>query len=192
MVDTNLEQAAQEFIDRKNRNSHPDGKFDGASRWYPSESEKQECCGHVRSPSRAYPYSYMVHCRTIQHVAKLYNVDEKELRKLVIKITPPKREGGDNYFKQVAQTTDNRLVSIFDGETEYKIGLILNGHARQDHEGGYYVYSSLESAKNAEFPKGSMAKNLPRKIIRVKAWGNYCRYGDKLSFNHIQPLEIIN
>lgn len=56
---------------RQTRLVDPDGKFDNGGRWYPSESEKCECCGYVRSPSRAWPYSYLLHCRTRKHVANL-------------------------------------------------------------------------------------------------------------------------
>lgn len=73
--------AAQEYLSRRDRITNPDGNFDKAGRWYPSESEHCDCCKAIRGPSRAYPYSYMVHCRTAQHVANLYGVDAKELRK---------------------------------------------------------------------------------------------------------------
>jgi len=56
---------------RLNRESHPDGEFDKAGRWWPDEGERQECCEYIRSPSRAYPYSLMVHCRSREHVALL-------------------------------------------------------------------------------------------------------------------------
>lgn len=78
--------AAQEYLDRRDRITNPDGSFDKAGRWYPSESEECNCCGAIRSPSRAYPYSYMVHCRTAGHVASLYGVDVKELRRVARQI----------------------------------------------------------------------------------------------------------
>ena len=48
----------------KSRAVHPSGKFDGAGRWHASNSE----IVNVRSPSRAYPYSEMTHCRTKKYV----------------------------------------------------------------------------------------------------------------------------
>lgn len=77
-----LEKAAKLFVDRQNRDAHPNGEFDNAKRWYPSKDEKCECCENLRSPSRAYPYSLMVHCRTAKHIANLYDVPEKELKRL--------------------------------------------------------------------------------------------------------------
>lgn len=56
---------------RQSRLEHPDGRTDNAGRWYPSDDEKCDCCDHVRSPSRAYPWSYMLHCRTRKHVQSL-------------------------------------------------------------------------------------------------------------------------
>jgi len=57
---------------RRDRVVHPEGTFDNAGRWYPSE---RESCGgsgtQVRGPSRKWPYSYMHRCRTKAHVSNL-------------------------------------------------------------------------------------------------------------------------
>ena len=82
-----VEAAAREYIARRDRMTHPDGTFDAASRWYPSESEKCDCCDGIRSPSRAYPYSFMTHCRSAAHVAALHGVDARELRRAVKYVT---------------------------------------------------------------------------------------------------------
>lgn len=78
----NLINAYNEYIKRQSRKSHPIGKFDNGNRWYPSEQEKCPCCANVRTPSRAWPYSYMTHCRTAEHVAHLYGVDAKDIKRL--------------------------------------------------------------------------------------------------------------
>lgn len=80
---TTLEQATIDYTSRKDRTSHPDGTFDKAGRFYPSDSETCSCCSGLRSPSRAYPYSLMLHCRTIKHVAHLHGVSPTELRKAI-------------------------------------------------------------------------------------------------------------
>ncbi len=80
-MDTEKLQAAYEmYIARQARQSHPTGKFDGAGRWYPTESETCSCCKGIRTPSRSWPFSYMVHCRTAEHIAHLHGVDPKALR----------------------------------------------------------------------------------------------------------------
>ena len=56
---------------RKARREHPCGKFDNAGRWYPSDSEEQDCCKAIRQPSRAFPYSLMLHCRSKKHIAHM-------------------------------------------------------------------------------------------------------------------------
>jgi len=75
--------AARTYLDRQSRLTHPAGKTDSGGRWFPSDSESQACCSHVRPPSRAWPWSYMTHCRTIAHVAHLFGVEESELRAAV-------------------------------------------------------------------------------------------------------------
>lgn len=73
--------AARQYLDRRDRLEHPNGKFDKSGRWYPAQDERQTCCSQIREPSRSYPYSYMLHCRTVDHVAHLHNVDPKAVRK---------------------------------------------------------------------------------------------------------------
>lgn len=75
--------AAKTAIARRDRMEHPHGRFDDAGRWIASAAEYCECCEDIRMPSRAYPYSMMVHCRSIQHVANLYKVDATAVRRAV-------------------------------------------------------------------------------------------------------------
>lgn len=57
---------------RKARLLHPDGHFDNGGRWYPSDRENSDgFTAGIRSPSRAWPYSYMVAARTRKHVKAL-------------------------------------------------------------------------------------------------------------------------
>lgn len=79
--DTETIEAAKEFLARQDRTSHPEGYFDNANRWEPSKDEECWCCGMGRTPSRAFPFSKMQHCRTAKHVSKLLNVDELELKR---------------------------------------------------------------------------------------------------------------
>jgi len=73
-----LRAIAEEYIALQDRVIHPDGSFDNGGRWYPETTG--ECCRGIRSPSRAHPYSYMVHCRTATHLACVSKVDENRLR----------------------------------------------------------------------------------------------------------------
>jgi len=65
------QEVAAKYESRQDRSEHPEGTFDDAGRWYPDDDERCECCDYIRSPSRAYPYSLMVHCRTKKHIRHL-------------------------------------------------------------------------------------------------------------------------
>jgi hypothetical protein len=73
-----LREAVELYLARRDRRSHPAGSFDSAHRWYPTAQERCDCCD-VRRPSRAYPYSLLVHCRTAEHIAHLYGIAYDDL-----------------------------------------------------------------------------------------------------------------
>jgi hypothetical protein len=53
---------------RRDRTAHPDGSFDSGGRWFPTEAEDAgDVAGEVRSPSRRWPYSYMIRARSRKH-----------------------------------------------------------------------------------------------------------------------------
>jgi hypothetical protein len=58
--------------DRHDRTTHPEGRSDNGSRWYPSDREDCDGSGsNARGPSRAWPWSYMLRCRSRDHVRNL-------------------------------------------------------------------------------------------------------------------------
>jgi len=62
-----LRRAAQRYVDLQARRIHPAGGTDTGGRWYPVAP--LACCHSIRTPSRSWPWSLMVHCRTMRHVA---------------------------------------------------------------------------------------------------------------------------
>lgn len=61
----------------KNREIHPSGTFDNGGRFYATNDDLIS----VRTPSRAFPYSQLMACRTIKYVAKVaekFNCKSKE------------------------------------------------------------------------------------------------------------------
>jgi len=82
-----LTEAVTEYINRKDRRTNPDGYFDKAGRWYHSDTEYCNCCDYVRSPSRSWPYSYIKHCRSVEHVASLYQVNALDLKRKARELT---------------------------------------------------------------------------------------------------------
>lgn len=59
------------FVARRDRRENPDGDFDTHGRWYPSDAEDCGDFRSVRSPSKAWPYSYMLRARTKEHCRML-------------------------------------------------------------------------------------------------------------------------
>lgn len=64
---------------RKDRTQEPEGEFDRAGRWFPSEAEERSCCYSIRTLSRRWPYTLINHCRSGGHVAALTGVDYRAL-----------------------------------------------------------------------------------------------------------------
>ncbi len=93
----NINEIAKEYISRQARLTDPHGKFDRAGRWYPAENEMCKHCHKVRPPSRNWKYSYLLHCRTMKHIASLYDVSIADLRKAVKSATSQNvaEEGSD-------------------------------------------------------------------------------------------------
>ena len=81
--DSEVRHAATAYVKRRERSEHPAGHFDHRGRWYPAEGETCECCKSIRRPSAAYPFSLMLHCRTIVHVATLFGVTVRELEEKI-------------------------------------------------------------------------------------------------------------
>jgi len=79
----NFIKAAIEFDNRQSRRTHPAGSFDKSGRFYVDElQERRPCCFGIREPTRAYPYSYMTHCRSLAHVAQLHGLTAEETKLL--------------------------------------------------------------------------------------------------------------
>ena len=93
-MDSNLEVAVDEYIDRAS-GKQPDGRRDHAGRWQPSDRERCGCCAAIRQPSRRYGQSLLMHCRSLEHISRLYGVDALELRRAVMaKRKSAKRQKG--------------------------------------------------------------------------------------------------
>lgn len=202
-----LTDALATYLARKDRSVHPSGRFDSASRWQPSDAEWQPCCSRVRPPSRAFPYSLMVHCRTAEHIAALYGVEEAALRKAV-RAARPRRAFSAELFKAVA-VQDGQFLSIYDGTTEYRLGETRVQRVRREHDGGYYAYETPDAARAADVPSRSVLADAPRAILRVAAEGQHTRYRcdcmgcrsaracgerpihpDKLAVSRLTPLAV--
>lgn len=64
--------AAARYVLRRDRIEHPEGATDNGGRWYPAiETETELVIGRIRPPSRAWPWSYMLACRSLRHCCAL-------------------------------------------------------------------------------------------------------------------------
>jgi len=85
---------------------------------------------------------------------------------------------------------NNRLFSIYDGKTEYKVGNLLHQKAKANHKGGYYVYPSSRGAIFADVPyKAGGHFIAPRTVIKCICWGDFVVYGNgKMSFSNLMMV----
>lgn len=189
-----VKDAANEYRARQNRDSHPSGIFDRASRWYPDSCEEQSCCKGVRDPSRRFPLSLNKHCRSIEHVANLYGVSETELRKAVGVSRGPVQKSIK--YKKVAIDPDGDLVSVYDG-TVYEIGKTLRQACRPDHNGGWYVYETAKDADTAKFPNDSRHLDLflsgDTALLRCEVWGRCESYASgESAWTYCKPIDVVS
>lgn len=68
-------EALRKYHARQNRAEHPEGHSDNGGRWYPKGRDADVLDDSVRSPSRAWPWSYMQACRSLSHCERLCGAD---------------------------------------------------------------------------------------------------------------------
>lgn len=66
---------------RQARIEHPSGSFDKAKRWYPTGRD-EEVIDAGRSPSRSYPNSYNLACRSLAHCERYEDADHQVVLRL--------------------------------------------------------------------------------------------------------------
>ena len=195
MDSSNLQTAVVTYRARQERREHPEGRRDNGGRWRPTENERQECCNGVRSPTRAWPWSLMLHCRTAQHIANLYGVDASELRKAANK-GKSRASAYSTAYKLVARSA-GRYLSIYDGVTEYRIGETLQQSAQPDHNGGYYVYRTASDAYRADLPRTvalPQSQGVDWVVMEVRIGGKRIAYENgKRAVSELTPVrEMLN
>ena len=71
--------AAAEWAARRDRVHVPRGQMQPEG-WRPAADEECECCARVRSAGAT---AYLAHCRSVTHVAALYDVDPRDVHRLI-------------------------------------------------------------------------------------------------------------
>lgn len=89
--------AAIEAQGLRDRTRNPAGSFDKAGRF--SLQYRCECCDEVRSPSRAYPYSEMIHGRSVAHVANVHEVEPLPVKRALKALDYADERADEGNFK---------------------------------------------------------------------------------------------
>lgn len=207
--DPALLDAASCYTQRQARTAHPKGSTDKAGRWFPSSSERQVCCESIRSPSRAHPWSYMLHCRTASHCAALYGVDERALRRAVRTSTPRRAVEKHLRYKVVSvqevpentteDTTTVRYHGLYDGR-RYVVGQTYRQAAKPHHGGGFYVrqlvaeHGDLSLTLEEAFCQGLVWKRPAPgcyAILACEVWGKCVSYDNgKEAWTTLRPCSV--
>lgn len=77
--------AACHYLLRRERMDHPVGWFDTGGRRYPDDSEGL-IWRHFRMPTRTYPYSYLLACRSAAHCARLHGCEDVTLVRRIARL----------------------------------------------------------------------------------------------------------
>lgn len=167
------------------------GRFvlpDGA--WWPHRDERQRCCGWIKPPTKARPFTLLEHCRGAQHIATKYRISERSLRAAI----KEGDTGGEFYV--IAVDRRGQLLSIFEPEVEYRLGETGADRQPMKGRGGYLVFKTVADAMFAK-ANGSVLDRVtleswPKRIVKVRAEGALTRFKSNLIFSRITPLEVVN
>jgi hypothetical protein len=96
--------------------------------------------------------------------------------------------------KRVAVRPDGVYVSIYDGRTEYHLGVTTTARVRRPGNdicaaGGIFVHRTRAAAERQDYPTESAALDLPRVTLRGEYWGR-TNYDDKIAAEHFRPLAV--
>jgi len=106
------------------------------------------------------------------------------------KLPAPAMPGNGICYKKVAVDEHGRLVSVYDG-SPWNLGQTRHDPARRDHNGGLYVYETLDQARNAPFPDESVFRDAAKDLVKCQVSGIYARYDKKLAFSTVTPLTVV-
>jgi hypothetical protein len=104
--------AAQRWIRLRDRDEHPIGDFDRAGRFH--LDERFPCCAGIRSPSRRYPYSEMLHGRSLAHVLQEAGLQEREREvRAALRLIDPERAARRKLREEKCDALRRSLVQRF-------------------------------------------------------------------------------
>eukprot|EP00316_Scyphosphaera_apsteinii_P021359 CAMPEP_0119339330 /NCGR_PEP_ID=MMETSP1333-20130426/98038_1 /TAXON_ID=418940 /ORGANISM="Scyphosphaera apsteinii, Strain RCC1455" /LENGTH=172 /DNA_ID=CAMNT_0007350829 /DNA_START=52 /DNA_END=570 /DNA_ORIENTATION=- len=71
------------------------------------------------------------------------------------------------YYKVVANI-NGRYLSVFDGQTEFRMGERVARKPCHGHRGAFFLWASAADARSARFPRSSKLKHADRALLRVR------------------------
>ncbi|EFJ40723.1 hypothetical protein VOLCADRAFT_108014 [Volvox carteri f. nagariensis] len=115
---------------------------------------------------------------------------------LVLNTSPPPH--AKKMYKLVA-LVDGVATSVFDGTTQYHPFVTVYQDAKPDHQGGLYVYPTMENCLRTNmrhFPGSSQLGNMQKAIAVVLAWNDGVMelpvmYGAKRAYSYVQLLDLL-
>lgn len=96
---------------------------------------------------------------------------------------------------KIVEVVDGRYYSVYDGKTEYKMGVRLAEKAVSEHGGGYYSYPTTEGVEarfddRTLFPRHCYQDPMVLAVIECEISGTIIDYeGYKYSSTYIRPLK---
>lgn len=100
-------------------------------------------------------------------------------------------------YKLVRMDGERRMLSLYDGSTEYSIGKRLVEKARDEHRGGYYSHPTIEQVKRLWaagnlVPDRCIVEGAVYALIECEIAGTIVRYDNgKLSSTYLTPVRIV-
>lgn len=98
---------------------------------------------------------------------------------------------------KLVRLENGRLVSLYDGETEYTIGKRLVQKAVEDHRGGFYSHPSTEQVKSLLekgnlVPDHCLSPGMSLAMVRCEISGTIVKYPNgKMASTYLTPVEVI-
>jgi hypothetical protein len=168
--ETTKTKIAKSFIELKDRITNPEGTWDKGGRFYLDNSF--ECCKYIRTPSRRWPYSEMLHGRTLEHeaseiIGKTPTYEQlSELRKRVNQIKKS-NELNEKFFEKYIKTDrQKKIIKDFMNEKEI---LFITVDSKKDKD---IVTIVGQETKVYELPKKTGISQMISEILATGEFNN--------------------
>lgn len=135
-----------------------------------------------------------VPAQRVRAAARLYPTDPKATviaARGFLKLPGPTKTRWTGYKVVLRRPSDGALVSVWDGETEYRLGKMIRQKALPDHGGGFYVSRTPELAvEHGE--QVAPPNRWPRVLIECECYGRGIEYrGGKVAVSELRPVAIL-